>query len=64
MLIAAYHIANIIKIFFKSTVSYIDAPKNNFVLELGARPFTITGPVMVYGTVTSVVYGVILCVLK
>ena len=26
---------------------------------LGARPFTITGSVIVYGTVTSVVYGVI-----
>jgi len=30
-----------------------------FVLGVGAKMFTIAGPVIVYGTVASVVYGVI-----
>ena len=30
-----------------------------FVLGLGAKLFTIAGPVIVYGTVASVLYGVI-----
>ena len=28
-----------------------------FILGLGAKIFTIAGPVIVYGTVASVVYG-------
>ena len=31
-----------------------------FILGVGAKMFTIAGPVIVYGTVASVVYGVIL----
>ena len=30
-----------------------------FVLGLGAKLFTIAGPVIVYGTVASVLYGII-----
>ena len=30
-----------------------------YVLGMGAKMFTISGPVIVYGTVASVVYGVI-----
>ena len=30
-----------------------------FVLGLGAKMFTIAGPVIVYGTVASVIYGII-----
>jgi len=30
-----------------------------FILGVGAKMFTIAGPVIVYGTVASVVYGVI-----
>ena len=31
-----------------------------FILGLGAKMFTIAGPVIVYGTLASVIYGVIL----
>ncbi len=37
----------------------IDNKAEGFVLGLGAKMFTIAGPVIVYGTVASVVYGVI-----
>ncbi len=30
-----------------------------FILGVGAKIFTIAGPVIVYGTVASVIYGVI-----
>ena len=30
-----------------------------FVLGVGAKMFTIAGPVIVYGTVASVIYGII-----
>ena len=30
-----------------------------WVLGLGAKMFTIAGPVIVYGTVASVIYGVV-----
>ena len=30
-----------------------------FILGVGAKMFSIAGPVIVYGTVASVVYGVI-----
>jgi stage V sporulation protein AC len=35
-----------------------------WVLGLGAKMFTIAGPVIVYGTVASVVYGVIYWICK
>ena len=37
----------------------IDSKNEGFVLGVGAKMFTIAGPVIVYGTVASVVYGVI-----
>jgi hypothetical protein len=30
-----------------------------FILVVGAKMFTIAGPVIVYGTVASVIYGII-----
>ena len=30
-----------------------------FILGVGAKMFTIAGPVIVYGTVASVVYGIV-----
>ncbi|MBQ7821854.1 MAG: SpoVA/SpoVAEb family sporulation membrane protein [Clostridia bacterium] len=34
----------------------------SFVLGVGAKMFTIAGPVILYGTVASAIYGVILWV--
>jgi len=39
-------------------VSYIDSSRG-ICLGVGANMFKIAGPVIVYGTVTSVIYGVI-----
>lgn len=38
----------------------IEFKSEGFVLGLGAKMFIIAGPVIVYGTVASVVYGVVL----
>ncbi len=35
-----------------------------FILGVGAKMFTIAGPVIVYGTVASVIYGVIYWVIQ
>ena len=37
----------------------IEFKPEGFVLGVGAKMFTIAGPVIVYGTVASVIYGVI-----
>ncbi len=37
----------------------IEFKKEGLVLGVGAKMFTIAGPVIVYGTIASVVYGVI-----
>ena len=37
----------------------LDTKAEGYVLGVGAKMFTIAGPVIVYGTVASVVYGVI-----
>ena len=37
----------------------IDCKSEGFVLGVGAKMFTIAGPVSVYGTVASVIYGII-----
>ncbi|MBQ3101312.1 MAG: stage V sporulation protein AC [Clostridia bacterium] len=42
----------------------IDTKAEGFILGVGAKMFTIAGPVIVYGTVASVVYGLIYCVTK
>ena len=39
--------------------SAMEFKKEGFVLGVGAKMFTIAGPVILYGTVASVVYGVI-----
>lgn len=39
--------------------SAIEFKKEGFILGVGANMFKIAGPVIVYGTVASVVYGVI-----
>ena len=42
----------------------IEFKTEGFVLGLGAKMFTIAGPVIVYGTVASVIYGVIYWVMR
>ncbi|MBR5322341.1 MAG: stage V sporulation protein AC [Clostridia bacterium] len=37
----------------------LDTKAEGWVLGVGTKMFTIAGPVIVYGTVTSVVYGVV-----
>lgn len=37
----------------------LDTKSEGFILGVGAKMFTIAGPVIVYGTVASVVYGLI-----
>lgn len=37
----------------------IDDKSEGFVMGVGAKMFTIAGPVIVYGVLTSVLYGVI-----
>lgn len=37
----------------------IDSKSEGFVLGVGAKMFTIAGPVIVYGTVVSVLWGII-----
>ncbi len=42
----------------------IEYKAEGFVLGVGAKMFTIAGPVIVYGTVASVIYGVIYWVMQ
>ena len=42
----------------------IDAKYEGFVLGVGAKMFTIAGPVILYGTAASVVWGVIYYVMN
>lgn len=42
----------------------IEFKSEGLVLGLGAKLFTIAGPVIVYGIISSVVYGVILCIIQ
>ena len=37
----------------------IEFKQEGFILGVGAKMFTIAGPIIVYGTVASVVYGII-----
>jgi stage V sporulation protein AC len=37
----------------------VEFQTEGFILGVGAKMFTIAGPVIVYGTVASVVYGII-----
>lgn len=40
----------------------IDNKAEGYVLGLGAKIFTIAGPVILYGTLSSVLYGVVLAI--
>ena len=42
----------------------IDTKAEGFVLGVGAKMFTIAGPVIVYGTVASVIYGVVYWIIQ
>ena len=37
----------------------IDARSEGFILGVGAKIFTVAGPVLLYGTVAGVIYGII-----
>ncbi len=42
----------------------LDTKAEGFILGVGAKIFTIAGPVILYGTLTSVIYGVILYIVR
>lgn len=42
----------------------LEFKSEGLILGVGAKMFTIAGPVIVYGTVASVIYGIILYVFK
>ncbi len=42
----------------------IDCKSEGFVLGVGAKMFTVAGPVILYGTVASVIYGMIYWLMK
>jgi len=42
----------------------IDSKNEGWILGLGAKIFTIAGPVILYGTLASVIYGLVLYFLK
>ncbi len=42
----------------------LDTKAEGFILGVGAKIFTVAGPVILYGTLTSVIYGVILYIVR
>lgn len=46
------------------TAAAIDARDEGYVLGVGAKIFTVAGPVILYGTAAGAVYGVIYWVIK
>lgn len=42
----------------------IEFQTEGYIMGLGAKMFVIAGPVIVYGTAASVLYGLILCTVK
>ena len=42
----------------------IDTKAEGWVLGVGAKIFTIAGPVILYGTLSSVIYGVIYAIIQ
>ena len=42
----------------------IEFKSEGLILGLGAKMFTIAGPVLVYGITASVTYGIVLCLLQ
>ncbi|MBE6575431.1 MAG: SpoVA/SpoVAEb family sporulation membrane protein [Ruminococcaceae bacterium] len=45
--------------FFYKTVCPILTAAEGFILGVGAKIFTVAGPVLLYGTLAGAVYGVI-----
>lgn len=41
----------------------LEYKSEGYVLGMGAKMFTVAGPVIVFGTVSSVIYGLILCLI-
>ena len=41
----------------------IDTKAEGFILGVGAKIFTVAGPVILYGTLASVIYGLILWII-
>lgn len=46
------------------TCSAMEFKSEGLILGLGAKIFTIAGPVIVYGLIASAVYGIILCIFQ
>lgn len=44
--------------------SALEAKSEGFVLGVGAKIFTIAGPVILYGTAASVLYGIVYYIIK
>ena len=42
----------------------IDDKSEGFIMGVGAKMFVIAGPVIVYGTLSSAVYGIIYCIFR
>lgn len=42
----------------------LDTKAEGFILGVGAKIFTVAGPVILYGTLASVIYGVILYIVR
>ncbi|MBQ7699734.1 MAG: stage V sporulation protein AC [Clostridia bacterium] len=42
----------------------IDAKSEGFITGVGAKVFTVAGPVILYGTAASVIYGIIYYIIK
>ena len=42
----------------------LDTKAEGYILGVGAKIFTIAGPVILYGTVASVIYGIIYWIIK
>lgn len=44
--------------------SAIDSKSEGFVLGVGAKIFTVAGPVLLYGTLAGVIYGIVLWIMQ
>ena len=42
----------------------LDTKAEGFILGVGAKIFTVAGPVILYGTLASVIYGIILYIVR
>lgn len=46
------------------TAPALDTKAEGFILGVGAKIFTVAGPVILYGTLASVIYGIILYIVR